>query len=284
MKYPIYIVALLTVFVPTTGAVLEDVSGRVGVSWAAGSDIAAGPRTSPAGGEPAERLMDVVVVDRQAASDDISSEDVRLAAVELFEQRFPGLAASLQVRVERIGSKIDGPSAIRIRLNHSESIPKGHTQVRLLAADGKGWSDAGWALLYVAHFDSIAIAQNNVAKNEALTDGDVTFAWMETTTFRGVPLRPADFRKLSGEGLFAERPLRSGESVRVGDVRPAYAAETGESITMTYEKNGIVLKLTCQAREPGLTGEVIRAYSPDTKATYKVILTGPGAATWKSTL
>ncbi len=244
MKYTLYIAALLTVFLPMTGATIDGMPG-----------------------------------------DEISSEDVRMAAVELFEERFPGLASSLQVRVERVGSKVDGASAVRIRLNHSESIPKGHTQVRLLSQDGgDAWSDAGWALLYVAHFDTIAITQTNIAKNEPVTDGDVTFAWMETTTFRGEPMRPAVFRKLAEAGLFAARPLRSGESIRIGDVRPAYAVDTGESLTMTYEKNGIALKLTCQAREPGLTGEIIRAYSPDTKATYKVELTGRGTAIWISTL
>lgn len=272
MKYAIYIVLLLTVFVPTTGAALEDVSGGAAMSSDVYSDV------------DDSRAAVAAMYDGSAANDEISSEDVRVAAVELLAERFPGLATTLQVRVERVGSKVDDASGLRIRLNHSESIPKGHTQVRLLARNGDGWSDAGWALLYVAHFDSIAIAQNNVPMNEEVSDADVTFAWMETTTFRGEPMRPADFRKLSSAGLFAERPLRSGESIRVGDIRPPYAADTGQSLTMTYEKNGIVLTLTCQAREPGVAGDVIRAYSPDTKATYKVVLTGQGTATWKSTL
>lgn len=244
MKYSIYIAAFLSLLVPTTGAAFDEAQD----------------------------------------GDDISSEDVRIAAVNLFAERFPGLAESLQVRVRRVQSKVDAANEVRVRLSNSDSVPKGHTRVGLLARNGDGWSDAGWALLYVAHFDSIAIAQNNVSRDEAVTDRDISFAWLETTKFRGEPLRPAHFRILSKDGLFAERPLRSGESVRAGDIRPAYAADTGQSITMTYQKNGIVLTLTCQAREPGHIGQVIRAYSPDTKATYKVELTGAGAAVWKSTL
>ena len=191
----------------------------------------------------------------------------------------------MQVRVERIGSKAGGDSPVRIRLNQSDAIPKGHTQVRLLTeSPGGGWSETGWALLYVAHFDSIAIAQRDVSKNDPLVGGDFSFAWMETTTYRGEPLTPDQYRALAEGGLFAARPIRSGESVRVDDVRPPFAVDTGETLTMTYERNGIVLKLTCQAREPGVAGDVIRAYSPDTKTTYKVALTGPRAADWISTL
>lgn len=241
MKGILYIAALLTVLLPTSGAALQD-------------------------------------------GDEISSEDVRIAAVELLEERFPGLAASMHVRVERVGSNVEGATAVRIRLNHSESIPKGRTQVRLMALNDNAWSDAGWALLYVAHFDSIAIAQNTISKDDAVAEGDITFAWMETTTFRGEPLRPSVYHDLSGDGLFAMRLLRAGESIRADDVRPAFAVETGQSFTMIYDRNGVTLRVTCQAREPGHTGDVIRAYSPDTKATYKVELTGPGAAIWKSTL
>lgn len=244
MKVLLYITALFTVFLPSSSAAIDELSG-----------------------------------------DEITSQDVHVAAVEMLEERFPTIAASLQVRVERIGSKVDDASAIRVRLNHSEAVPKGHTQVRLLSRSGDdAWMDAGWALLYVAHFDTVAIARNTIPKNDPVSDDDISFAWVETTTFRGEPLRPSAYRTFEGSHLFAARPLRSGDSIRLGDIRPAYAADTGESLTMTYEKNGILLKLTCQAREPGLAGDVIRAYSPDTKATYKVELSGKGTAVWISTL
>lgn len=221
----------------------------------------------------------------ELAGDDISSEDVRAAAAELFAERFPLQAHHMQVRVERIGSKEGGNSPVRIRLSQSDAIPKGHTQVRLLTeSPAGGWSETGWALLYVAHFDSIAIAQRDLSKSDPVARGDISFAWMETTTYRGEPLTPDQYRALAAGGLFAARPIRSGESVRVDDVRPPFAVDTGETLTMTYERNGIVLKLTCQAREPGVAGDVIRAYNPDTKTTYKAELTGPRAASWISTL
>ena len=242
--------------------------------------------------------------------DDVSSEDVRAAAAELFAERFPLQARHMQVRVERMGSRARSASAaqasaakssagndsaggapapqsspLRIRLTQSDAIPKGHTQVRLLTeSPGGRWSESGWALLYVAHYDSIAIAQRDLSKNDPVGGSDFSFAWMETTTYRGEPLTPDHYRALAAGGLFAARPIRSGESVRVDDVRPPFAVDTGETLTMTYERNGIILKVTCQAREPGVAGDVIRAYNPDTKTTYKVELTGPRAAGWISTL
>lgn len=252
MIYALYIAALLSVLVPTTGA----------------------PLFAPAASDYASEL----------ASDEISSEDVREAAERFMAERFPEMSSRLQVRVERIGSRVESASSIRIRLTNSESIPKGRASVRLLARNGDSWEDAGWALLYVAHFDSVAIAQSSVSKGTALSDGDISFAWMETTTFRGQPLSPDEYRSLVQQDLYAARAIRAGGAVRVDDIRPPYAVETGQSLTMTYRKNGIELKMTCQAREPGLKGDVIRVYSPDSKSTYKVELTGPGAAQWISTL
>lgn len=231
--------------------------------------------------EDAHGTIDTSRYDRD---DEVSTEDVRNAAEALFRERFPEMAHRLDVRVVRIGSSVESPSALRARLNHTESIPRGHAQIRLSARHDDTWEDAGWALLYVAHFDSVAIAQNTVSRGDRVNRSDISFVWMETTKFRGDPLNPGAFRALTSDELYAESPLRAGEALRSNDLRPPYLAETGESITMTYSRGSLELKLTCQAREPGLRGDVIRAYSPDTKTTYKVILTGPGTASWKSTL
>lgn len=246
MNHILYLVALLSVLIPSTGA-----------------------------------AVDSIVATR---TDDVSSESVRTAVETVFAQRFPDLAPGLEVRVVRMGNSVESASALRVRFNHSDAIPRGHAQVRLLTLNEGSWSDAGWALLYVAHFDSVAISRSDVPKGGSVAPGDVTFAWIETTKFRGQPLRPDDWRAFGSDGLYAYRPLRSGEAIRADDLRPPYVAETGQTITVTYRRSGLDLKVRCQAREPGHLGDVIRAYSPDTKSTYKVVLTGPGSGTWKSTL
>ena len=273
MKQTVYILAFLTILVPTSGVAFDSLNG--------GSSTQVLESGAPIEGE---HRAGVEIGGADAANDDISSEDVRAAADALFKERFPEVSDRLAVRVVRLGNSVESASGLRVRLNHSDSVPRGHTQVRLMARNESAWSEAGWALLYVAHFDSVGMALNDVSQGGSVTEDDVTFAWVETTRFRGEPLRPADFRALRSDEIFAHRPLRSGETIRTNDLRPAYLADTGQSITMTYSRNGIELRLTCKAREPGFRGDVIRAYSPDTKSTYKVVLTGPGSAIWKSTL
>lgn len=273
MKQTVYIIAFLTILVPSSGVAFDSFDGASPMQvFESGARIEGEHKA----GDEIGRV--------HAGDDEISSEDVRAAVETLFEERFPEVSDRLAVRVVRLGNSVESASGLRVRLNHSDSVPRGHTQVRLVALNENAWSEAGWALLYVAHFDSVGMALSDVSQGGAVTEEDVTFAWVETTKFRGEPLRPDDFRALRSDELFAHRPLRSGETIRMSDLRPAYLADTGQSITMTYSRNGIELKLTCQAREPGFLGDVIRAYSSDTKSTYKVVLTGPGSAIWKSTL
>lgn len=283
MKHSIYIIALLTILVPSSGVAFDAVDGALdgqvnGVGPSA--DIELEARHS----QEREDLDGAAIEKMPMADDEISSEDVRAAAAALFEERFPKVFSRLAIRVVRLGSSVESAAGVRIRLNHSDAVPRGHTQVRLIALNDDTWDEAGWALLYVAHFDSVGMALSDVPQGDAVEADDVTFAWMETTKFRGEPLRPDDFRAVHSGELFAHRPLRSGEAIRVSDLRPAYLADTGQSVTMTYRRNGLELKLRCQAREPGIRGDVIRVYSQDTKSTYKVVLTGPGSAIWKATL
>jgi len=276
LKILLYILALLTVLVPTSGVAFVPVDGTPGEEK--------NDTVTETGLDLTRAGMYSMLDASTAVDDEISPDEVRSAVESLFKERFPEASNGLDVRIVRMGLTIESASSLRVRLNHSESIPKGHTQVRLMAQNDNAWDDAGWALLYVAHFDSVAIARRDVARGDAVERDDIAFAWMETTTFRGQPLRPGDLRALNADDIFAHRPLRSDHAVRLTDLRPSYVADTGQDVTVTYRRNGVELKMACQARESGFLGDVIRAYSPDTKTTYKVVLTGPGTATWKSTL
>lgn len=258
----LFLAALVSVFIPGTGAAMET------------------PVFATRTGErPAE-----VFSEPSIAHDEITTDRVRRTVEAILHERYPGKVQTLEVRVMRLESTAQTAQSLRARLKQVDSVPRGHTHIRLHALAENGWADVGWALLYVAHFDSVAIAKRDVASGEEVLLEDLTLGWMETTSFRGEPLRAADVRSLDDESMFARRPLRAGKAIRKGDLRESYAAQAGETITVTYRRAGIELKLRCQAREPGHSGDVIRAYNPDTKTIYLVELTGSGAAIWKSTL
>lgn len=228
--------------------------------------------TVPAGAVPTE------------ASADPPAQIVAAARQEL-ARRFPGAAARLQVRLVRSGGALDAES-VRLVFPEEGALPRAHTQVDVLTRKGQeGWRKTGWALLYVAHYDSVLVTRRRIRGGESLPDGSLQAAWTEITTFRGAPMRPSDLRALRAQGpAVAARALRAGRVLRQTDLRPPYAADTGDTVLMQYRRGPLVLHLSCQAREPGLPGEVIRLYSPDSGSTYRARLTGKGTAEWIGTL
>ncbi len=218
-----------------------------------------------------------------AAGPDARIED---AALRTLAERFPDAAPRLEVRHIRSGKVPETAEALRVVLPADGGIPRGHTQVNVEARrEAGGWQEAGWALLYVAHFDSVAIPTRTVRKDETVAEADLQFAWLETTRFSGDPLTPAAWKTVAAAGtVYAHRHLSEGRAVHASDVRPAYAADTGDPLTMTYRRNGFTLVMTGHARAPGFAGDIIRFFAPATKTMYKVRLTAPGQAEWLETL
>lgn len=210
---------------------------------------------------------------------------IRAAAEDLLAARFPEFAPRLEVRVQRTSVALEAPAPLRLLFPEAAAVPRGHTQVDVQAQmEAGGWQKVGWALLYVAHFDSLVAMQRRVEPGEAVTDADITTIWIETTTFHGEPMRAATFQRLlHASPLYASQLLRAGRTLRHDDLRPPYAADTGETVEMHYRRGPILLRLPCKAREPGFKGDVIRLYAPTTSATYRARLTGPGQAEWIET-
>ena len=217
--------------------------------------------------------------------DETLPERIRSAAEALLLARFPDHASRLRVRVLRIsGSMADGPE-LRLRFTASDSVPKGHTQARVLVETSGGAVDAGWAVLYVSHFDSLAVALGDVGTGEIVTNDVLGTAWLDVTTFRGHPLDASTVALIRrGEHFLTTQPIAAGDALRRGDLRPPYAADTGENVQLTYHRGPVVLTLPCRARQPGVVGDVIRVYSDATQTTYKARLTAAGTADWVATL
>ena len=205
------------------------------------------------------------------------------AAEAVLAERYPAEAHRFEVRVLRTGGHVDETVPLRVGLPSGAEVPQGHTQVDVLARSASGWEKTGWALLYVAHYDSVVVARRSVRRGDAVAPTDLGTAWLETTSFHGEPLRAADLGAWA-TNLFADRPLREGRALRRGDLRPPYAADTGEAVTLLFQRGAITLELPCHAREPGFVGEEIRLFSNATDATYRARLTAPGVAEWTATL
>ena len=221
-----------------------------------------------------------------AQDEGAQTTQVRALAERVLTERYPDDAHRLDVRIKRVESTVEAGRALRLDFPADDEIPSGTTQVKLFAgSDTSGWEKVGWALLYVAHFDSVVVARTTLPSGADVSLADASIAWIETTTFRGEPLRPASLRALIHEGaLFAARLLREGRVLRRDDLRRAYAAETGATVVMRYQRGGLTFDLSCKARRAGHLNDTIRLYSSETGKTYRARLTGPGTAEWIETL
>ncbi len=211
---------------------------------------------------------------------------VRALAEDVLATRYPDDAHRLQIRVKRVEGDWDEAAALRLDFPLEDRLPRGTTQVKLFAgSDETGWQKAGWALLFVHRYDSVVVARAALRSGDEVTADDLSVAWMETTTIRGGLLHPARLRALARAGLmFAARSVGEGRMLRHDTLRPAYAAEIGETVMMHFARSGLQLNLSCKARQAGHIDDEIRLYSADTGKTYRARLTGTGVATWIETL
>ena len=113
----------------------------------------------------------------------------------------------------------------------------------------------------MAHYDSVLVTTRTIGPSDAISRDDVDVVWRETTRFRGTPLSAAVFQQ--DAPLRADRHLQSGRMLRENDVRPPYAVDTGQTVTVQYQRGRLRMTLRCKAREPGFVGDVIRVYAPD---------------------
>lgn len=225
------------------------------------------------------------VLAQGSSGESTSVSHVKQAAETYIATHYPSDAYRLDVRIKRVSGTIEEGLTLRLAFPSETELPRGTVQVKLFTEDQEvGWQRAGWALLYIAHFDSLLLAHDRIERDAELTWEDTQVAWMETTAFRGEPLRPGSFDRMTVQGpVYATRLLQEGRALRLDDVRPAYATDTGETVVMQYRKGRLAFDLACKAREPGFLEDTIRLYSPDTGKNYRARLTEPGKAVWIET-
>lgn len=223
-------------------------------------------------------LLAVLPARAQPSNADALEQAVRT----VLEERFPSDAHRIRIRVKRANGEAGHVEQPRVEFRALDRLPRGAAQVRVFRRQEGRWESAGWALLHVAHFDSVLVAERTLRSGDEITRSDVQVQWTETTRFRGAPLSTAVFD--ADHTLYATRHLREGRLLRRNDVRPPYAADTGQSVTVQYQRGALQMKLRCKAREPGFVGDVIRVYAPDTDAAYRARLVEPGLAEWIETL
>lgn len=210
----------------------------------------------------------------------VAAQPLAEAAQQALATRYPAEVHALAVRIDRAADAVldvDAPVVVWPAL---ADVPRGRVQVRVQDASGR---DAGVAMLFVAHFDSVVVTRETVAAGDEVDASALTAVWRETTRLRGGVLLARDLATMPAT-LFATRHLRADVPLRPGDLRPPYAAEAGAPVDMVYTRGSVAFTLRAEAREAGHVGDTIRLFLSDTRTTYRARLTAPGEAVWVETL
>jgi flagella basal body P-ring formation protein FlgA len=79
-------------------------------------------------------------------------------------------------------------------------------------------------------------------------------------------------------GMTARRPLRAGAAALARDVSAPIVVKPGETITVSFDADGVSLALQGKALAAGSVGETIKVENTASKKTIQAVVTGPGQA------
>lgn len=211
---------------------------------------------------------------------------VHAAAAETINEHYPERNGDLEVQVRRVRGTVDTTKELRLQFSEWEGSPVGVAQAHLQTRRPDGeWESAGWALLEVARFDSVATVRSRVEEDEPIPPSALEMAWIETTDLRGEPLRIDTARSWARRGtLVATRHLQSERVLRRHDVRRPHTVDAGSSVRVVYRKGRVVFRLSCTAREAGVAEEVIRVHCAELETTYRARIINENMAEWVETL
>ncbi|MBL8770659.1 MAG: flagellar basal body P-ring formation protein FlgA [Phenylobacterium sp.] len=87
---------------------------------------------------------------------------------------------------------------------------------------------------------------------------------------------PSDAEALIG--LAARRPLRAGAVAMGRDVSAPQVIKANDTVTLTYDNQGVSLSLQAKALSAGAVGETINVQNVTSKKTVQAVVSGPGQA------
>lgn len=126
----------------------------------------------------------------------------------------------------------------------------------------------------------LPVAVRRLNQGYKLKDRDVALRWVEVIP--GAESWVQDEQALTG--MVLRSSLRPGEPIRKAEVGGQYIVRAGESVKLLFEKRGLQVQITAEARQNGAKNEEITIYSKETRRKYVGRVIAPGEVTWIKTL
>jgi flagellar basal body P-ring formation protein FlgA len=117
----------------------------------------------------------------------------------------------------------------------------------------------------------VVVPSHDIARGTTLSEADLAFSSVNGDVMSGTATAKSDL-----VGMQARRMLRTGETVRLEDVRRPVLVGKGSTVTMMFEAPGIVLTSTGKALSEGGLGENVTVQNPASFRQISAVVIGPG--------
>jgi flagella basal body P-ring formation protein FlgA len=117
----------------------------------------------------------------------------------------------------------------------------------------------------------VVVPTHDIARGATLTESDLTYSTLPNDVMAGTALAMNDV-----VGMQTRRMLRTGETMRIEDLRHPILVVKGSTVTMTFEAPGIMLTATGRAMSEGGLGENVTIQNPASFRQITAVVTGPG--------
>lgn len=117
----------------------------------------------------------------------------------------------------------------------------------------------------------VVVPARDIARGSVIAESDLTYSAVNGEVMSGIITNMSD-----AVGMQTRRTLRTGESLRLQDLRRPILVTKGSTVTMTFEAPGIVLTATGRAMSEGGLGETVTVQNPTSFRQVTAVVIGPG--------
>lgn len=165
----------------------------------------------------------------------------------------------------------------RVELSGSGN-PRGYESFELTYQNDGSRNEAR-VQAYIRVYKKVAVANRRIRSGQDLNDDNIRFRQKDISQYNRTPAEITSFDNVVAASTMSEGTILTDRHIKVPPI-----IESGDSVDMMIEKNGLRITLTVNARQSGAEGETIRVQSDKTRKTYEAEVLGPDNLKWKRTL
>jgi flagella basal body P-ring formation protein FlgA len=246
------------------------------------------PDLGATGTVPTERVLDavrahaVIGVDTRGAAEVSVTRPSRAITSQDFERRIAqalagknglGAATNIAVAFDRIVRTLHVEPQAEVQIAQLRFEPRTNRFDAEFELPGSGTRRAVVRLTGTAmETVEIATVVRPFERGDVLKASDVVIERRPKNEVTGNFVAAAE----RAVGYAARRPLRTGQTLREGDLMRAELVHRNDAVTIVYEAPGIVLTLRGKALESGAEGDAVSVLNVQSKRTVHGTVIGPG--------